>query len=176
MSWDWQADLEVNSRKKGIRGALIAFFLDPNFTVVVWIRVFMWLKAKSFPLSGVLSSMVFAHLVKTFSCEVTFQVRKIGKGLHIPHALGIVIGGDVEIGDNVTIHQNSTIGIKNSDGDPKVFIGNNVIISTGAVVLSPVTIGDNAVIGANAVVLVDVPANTTVVGIPARPISVKNIS
>jgi hypothetical protein len=47
-------------------------------------------------------------------------------------------------------------------------IGDNVTIGTGARVLGGVSIGDNALIGANAVVTIDVPANSTAVGIPAR--------
>ena len=45
-----------------------------------------------------------------------------------------------------------------------------VIIGAGAKVLGAITIGDNARIGANAVVVRDVPAGTTVIGIPARPV------
>lgn len=175
MSWDWQADLKANSAtKRGARGALQAFFFDPSFTFVVWVRFLMYLKGSKFPLSGILASLVFSHIVKTFSCEVTFQVISIGKALHIPHALGIVIGTHTEIGHNVIIHQNVTIGIKKRGLNTKVLIGDNVNISAGAVILGPVTIGDNAVIGANAVVLSDVPANTTVVGIPARPINIRS--
>jgi serine O-acetyltransferase len=49
-------------------------------------------------------------------------------------------------------------------------IGNNVIIGTGAKVLGPITVGDNARVGSNAVVVDPVPADTTVVGMPARPV------
>ena len=44
------------------------------------------------------------------------------------------------------------------------------MIGAGAAVLGPFTVGQGARIGANAVVLKDVPAGTTVVGIPARPV------
>ena len=47
-------------------------------------------------------------------------------------------------------------------------IGNNVVIGAGAKVLGNITIGDNSYIGANAVVIHDVPANSTVVGVPGR--------
>jgi len=52
-------------------------------------------------------------------------------------------------------------------------IGNGVSIGTGAIIMCGVTIGDNAVIGAGAVVLQDIPAQTTVVGVPARIIDRK---
>jgi serine O-acetyltransferase len=52
-------------------------------------------------------------------------------------------------------------------------VGNNVIIGAGAKVLGPITVGDNARIGSNAVVVDPVPADTTVVGVPARPVDRK---
>lgn len=51
-----------------------------------------------------------------------------------------------------------------------VTLGENVMIGAGAVVLPRLLIGDNSIIGAGAVVTRDVPANTVVVGNPARKI------
>jgi serine O-acetyltransferase len=61
-------------------------------------------------------------------------------------------------------------GISTEKGKRHPTIGNNVIIGAGAKVLGAILIGDNARIGANAVVVSPVPAGTTVVGIPARPV------
>ena len=52
-------------------------------------------------------------------------------------------------------------------------MGNNVIIGAGAQLLGPITVGDNARVGSNAVVVKNVAADTTVVGIPARPVAEK---
>lgn len=49
----------------------------------------------------------------------------------------------------------------------KTIVGNNVRIGSNATIL-PVTIGDNCIIGAGSVVTKDVPANTTVYGVPAK--------
>ncbi|WP_442854348.1 DapH/DapD/GlmU-related protein [Arthrobacter sp. Soil782] len=49
-----------------------------------------------------------------------------------------------------------------------VVIGRNVWIGSNATILPGVTIGDNAVVAAASVVTKDVPANTVVVGSPAR--------
>ena len=46
-------------------------------------------------------------------------------------------------------------------------------VGAGAVIVCGVTIGENATVGAGAVVTKDVPAGTTVVGNPARPIKIK---
>jgi serine O-acetyltransferase len=59
---------------------------------------------------------------------------------------------------------------RTSGGKRHPTVGNNVIIGAGAKVLGPIRVGDNARVGSNAVVLDDVPDNTTVVGIPARPV------
>lgn len=101
---------------------------------------------------------------------------EIGPGLMLPHGY-VVIDGFVRIGRNCQINPWVTIGLNNSRRllftvkGPT--IGDNVYIGTGAKVLGPVIIGDNARIGANAVVLHDVPPDTTVVGVPARPIPAK---
>jgi serine O-acetyltransferase len=94
---------------------------------------------------------------------------KIGKRLFIDHAQGVVIGETAEIGDDVVMYHGSTLGGTGKDkGKRHPTVGNNVIIGCGAKVLGNITIGDNAKIGANAVVLRDVPANSTVVGVPGR--------
>jgi serine acetyltransferase len=95
----------------------------------------------------------------------------IGPGLMLTHG-NVVIDGRTTIGSNCQINPWVTIGLSNSR---KIgfsvrgpTIGHNVHIGTGAKVLGPITIGDHVRIGANAVVLHDVPANTTVVGMPAK--------
>jgi len=55
---------------------------------------------------------------------------------------------------------------RRGNGDPT--IGDNVVVGAGAKVLGNITVGDNSYIGANAVVIRDVPANSTVVGVPGR--------
>jgi len=94
---------------------------------------------------------------------------KIGKRFFIDHGMGVVIGETAVIGDDVLIYQGVTLGgtgiIK---GKRHPTVGNNVVVGTGAKVLGDITIGDNSYIGANAVVIKDVPANSTVVGVPGR--------
>jgi serine O-acetyltransferase len=90
-----------------------------------------------------------------------------GPGLVLVHSNGVVINGSVRGGYNVTIEHQVTIG---AEKHQVPVIGNNVFIGAGAKIIGAVTIGDNARIGANAVVVHDVPPDTTVVGIPARPV------
>lgn len=94
---------------------------------------------------------------------------KIGRRFFIDHGTGVVIGETTEIGDDVTLFQGVTLGGTGKEkGKRHPTVGNGVMISTGAKVLGSIKIGDNAKIGAGAVVLQNVPANTTVVGVPGR--------
>lgn len=98
-----------------------------------------------------------------------FYSSTIGRGLRINHGIGSVIGARCIIGDNCLIHQNCTLGDKDG-GRPK--LGNNVIMYAGSMVLGNVTIGDNSIIGANSVVLNDFPANSILVGTPAKNLTI----
>ncbi len=93
----------------------------------------------------------------------------IGKGFFIDHGMGVVIGETSEIGEGVTIYQGATLGgTGKQKGKRHPTVGNRVVIGAGAKVLGNIAIGDNAYIGANSVVIEDVPANSTVVGVPGR--------
>ena len=93
----------------------------------------------------------------------------IGRGLFIDHGMGVVVGETAIIGDNVTLFQGVTLGGTGKEtGKRHPTIGNNVVIGAGAKVLGNITVEENSYIGANAVVLRDVPANSTVVGVPGH--------
>jgi serine O-acetyltransferase len=94
----------------------------------------------------------------------------IGRRVFIDHGMGVVIGETVQIGDDVTIFQNVTLGGTGKEKGAKRHptVGNRVVIGGGAKVLGNITIGDNCAIGANSVVLTDIPDKATVVGIPGR--------
>lgn len=93
----------------------------------------------------------------------------IGKRLFIDHGTGVVIGETTIIGNDVTIFHGVTLGGTGKDkGKRHPTIGNKVLIGAGALILGNIKIGNNAKIGANSVVLADIPANSTVVGIPGK--------
>lgn len=94
---------------------------------------------------------------------------QIGRRFFIDHGMGVVIGETAIIGDDVLMYQGVTLGGTGLEkGKRHPTIGNNVVIGGGAKVLGNITVGENSYIGANAVVIKDVPANSTVVGVPGR--------
>jgi serine O-acetyltransferase len=98
---------------------------------------------------------------------------KLGKGVFIDHGMGVVIGETAEVGDNVTIYHQVTLGGTGKDiGKRHPTIGNNVLLGAGSTILGPIKIGDYSKVGAQAVVLKDVPSGCTVVGHPARIVKI----
>lgn len=95
----------------------------------------------------------------------------IGNRFFIDHGMGVVIGETAEVGDDVTLYQNVTLGGTSlNKGKRHPTIEDKVVIGSGAQVLGPLTVGECAKVGANAVVLKDVAPGVTVVGIPATEV------
>lgn len=93
-----------------------------------------------------------------------------GRGLLIYHTQGIVINGNVRIGENCRLHGNNCIG---NDGKSKAAprIGNNVDIGVGAKIIGDIEIADDIIIGAGAVVVdTCLQKGAVLVGVPAKPI------
>jgi serine O-acetyltransferase len=95
----------------------------------------------------------------------------LGHSVFFPHPQCIVIGAGVQIGNEVSIGQFSTMGgnyrksVMRSDGLQKLpRIGSRVMIGPGSVIGGPVMIGDNVIIAANAVVTKDCPSNRIAYG------------
>lgn len=112
---------------------------------------------------------LISQLARHFTGIEIHPGAKIGRGLFIDHGMGVVIGETAVIGDNVLLYQGVTLGGTGMEkGKRHPTVGNNVVIGGGAKVLGNIVVGDNSYIGANAVVIKDVPANSTVVGVPGR--------
>ena len=112
---------------------------------------------------------VISQISRFFTGIEIHPGAKIGRRFFIDHGMGIVIGETCEIGDDVTIFQGVTLGGTGKEkGKRHPTIEDNVLIATGAKVLGSITVGENSKIGAGSVVLKEVPANSTVVGIPGK--------
>ncbi len=94
---------------------------------------------------------------------------RLGRGIMMDHATGIVIGETAVVGDDVSMLHGVTLGgtgKEDEDRHPK--IGRGVLLSVGAKVLGNIQIGEYSRVGAGSVVLKPVPPHTTVAGVPAR--------
>ena len=115
----------------------------------------------------------FALYLQSRSSEI-FQTdinpaAKIGKGIFLDHATGLVVGMTATIGDNVSILQGVTLGGTGKEsGDRHPKIADGVLIGAGAKVLGNIEIGRCSRVAAGSVVLKAVPPNSTVAGVPAR--------
>ena len=143
----------VLERDPAARNALEVILCYPGFHAMVIHRIAHWMHNHHMKLLARMLSQSNRFLT---GIEI-HPAAIIGEGIFIDHGMGVVIGETTIIGDNVTIYQGATLGGTGKEtGKRHPTIGNNVIISTGAMILGPFTVGDNAKIGAGAVVLREV--------------------
>ena len=132
---------------------------DKISVIIKWYRVYH----KLWTMKLCLFSKILYYFSRIlFNCVIPPTV-KLGNGVNVGHAQGIIIHQNCIVGDNTMIYQNVTIGRRNGDLEESPIIGKNCIIGAGACILGNITIGDNVKIGANAVVIEDIPSNCTVV-------------
>jgi serine O-acetyltransferase len=94
---------------------------------------------------------------------------RIGRGVFLDHATGLVVGSTAVIGDNVSMLQDVTLGGTGKEkGDRHPKIRSGVLIGAGAKILGNIEVGECARVAAGSVVLANVPRNSTVAGVPAR--------
>lgn len=157
-------------RDPAARSSLEVILCYPGVHAVLWHVLSHALWGARLYLLGRLSS----HLARWVTGIEIHPAARLGRRLVIDHGMGVVIGETAEIGNDCYLYHQVTLGVARAMGGKRhPTIGNNVIIGGGAKVLGPIMVGDNARIGANAVVVDPVPADTTVVGIPARPVDRK---
>ena len=117
----------------------------------------------------------FAYYLQSRASSV-FQTdinpaAKIGRGIFLDHATGLVVGETAVIGDDVSMLHGVTLGgTGKAGGDRHPKIGQGVMIGAGAKILGNIQIGRCARIAAGSVVVKDVPNNVTVAGVPAKVI------
>ncbi len=149
------------------RSSLEVLLCYPGLHAILWHRVAhaMWRIGLRVP------ARLVAYANRWLTGIEIHPAARIGRRVIIDHGMGVVIGETAEVGDDVYMYHQVTLGGTSSErGKRHPTVGNNVIIGAGAKVLGAITIGDYARIGANAVVVQPVPPCTTVVGIPAKPI------
>lgn len=148
-----------------IGGYIRLLLLSPGFQLSVSIRLMAVLGR--IPWVGRGLRRVLWYLTKIYhSCDIDVAAT-FGGGLYLPHTLGIVVGGEWDVGRNVTILQQVTLG-RNEDPTTRSSIGEGAHLGAGSKIIGSLKIGSNVRVGANAVVLTDLPDGVTAVGVPAR--------
>lgn len=145
-----------------IKRFLKGYFLDPGYKYLVWYRLQQYFSGTPI-LEAWCSWRTHRIGVKA---GIWLGCKSIGSGFIITHFNGIFVNAK-SIGNNCSIRQNCTVGVKHI-GENGPVIGDNVEFGAGCKVLGEITVGNNVIIGANAVVVNDVPDNCVVGGIPAK--------
>ena len=159
-------DIQVYSeRDPAARSTLEVILCYPGLHARWFHRLSHWLWLHQFYLLG----RFVSHLGRFFTGIEIHPGAQIGPGLVIDHGMATVIGETAELGANVYLYHNVTLGgIDLIKGKRHPTVEDHVVIGAGAQVLGPITIGAGSRIGANAVVVKDVPSDSVVVGVPGR--------
>ncbi|MBE1236811.1 serine O-acetyltransferase [Phaeovibrio sulfidiphilus] len=155
----------IMARDPAARSKLEVFLCYPGFHALLFYRIAhpLWTHG------WYTLARFIAHLGKMFTGVEIHPAAKIGRRLFIDHATGVVIGETAEVGDDVTLYHDVTLGGTSLErGKRHPTVEDGVVIGAGAQVLGPHVIGKGARIGANAVVLKPVRPGATMVGIPAQ--------
>jgi serine O-acetyltransferase len=108
-----------------------------------------------------------SRISEVFTVDI-HPAARIGSGILVDHATGIVIGETCILDDNISIMQGVTLGGTGKEiGDRHPKIKSGVLLGTSAIIIGNVTIGVGARVAAGSVVLNDVEPHSTVAGIPA---------
>jgi serine O-acetyltransferase len=161
-----RCDLDaVLERDPAARSLTIPFLHFKGFQALQSYRVAHWLWNRDRkPLAQYLQS----RIAETFNVDI-HPAARIGKGILIDHGTSVVIGETAVVGDNVSmLHEVTLGGTGKSSGDRHPKVGHGVMIGAGAKILGNIRVGDGAKVAAGSVVLNEVPAHTTVAGIPAK--------
>jgi serine O-acetyltransferase len=155
----------VLERDPAARSKLEIVLLYSGLHALWWYRIHHWLWKHHW--------LFLARALSQFARWLTgveiHPGATIGRRFFIDHGMGVVIGETAEVGDDVTLYQGVTLGGTTlNPGKRHPTIGNGVVIGGGAKILGNIHIGDNCRIGAGSVVLRDVPADSTVVGVPGH--------
>jgi serine O-acetyltransferase len=165
--------LAARTRDPAARGYAQPFLYYKGFHALQAYRVTHWLWARE---RQGLAAHLQNRISEAFGVDV-HPAARIGSGIIIDHGTSVVIGETAVVEDNVSILHEVTLGgtgKERGDRHPKVRRG--VLLGAGAKILGNIEIGLGAKVAAGSVVLRDVPAGTTVAGIPARVVGRCNVA
>jgi serine O-acetyltransferase len=140
-------------RDPAARNKLEVFLTYPGVHAVWNYRISHWLWNHNFKLIA----RIFSNRARRRTGIEIHPGATIGRRFFIDHGIGVVIGETTDIGDDVMLYHNVTLGARRfATGKRHPSIGSRVIIGAGAKILGPVTIADDARVSYNSVVIEDV--------------------
>ena len=163
-----RADLSaVFERDPACHSYLQAFLFFKGFHALECYRIAHWLWGQG---RTTLAQFLQSRVSELFAVDI-HPASRIGKGIFIDHATGIVIGETAVVEDDVSMLHGVTLGGTGKEtGDRHPKIRRGVLLSAGAKVLGNIEVGEYSRVGAGSVVLHAVPPGCTVAGVPARVI------
>lgn len=167
----------IKRKDPACNSSLEIIFCYPGFQAILMHRFLNNLWTGRY---GVFSSFIkflvrlLAYWTKIITNIEIHPGATLGKNFFIDHGSGVVIGETTITGDNVTLYQGVTLGgVSTFKTKRHPTLGSNIVVGAGAKVLGNINIADYVQIGANSVVVKDIPAYSTVVGIPGRIVKLK---
>ncbi|CAD83278.1 serine acetyltransferase [Candidatus Blochmanniella floridana] len=155
----------IRLRDPSVQKYLTPFLYLKGFHALQAYRITNWLWNHNYP--G-LAMYLYNRISIIFNVDI-HPAAKIGCGIMLDHATGVVIGETAVIDDNVSIMQSVTLGSTGKiDGNRHPKIKKGVLIGAGSIILGNIEIGCGSKIGAGSIVVHSVPPYSTVVGRPAR--------
>lgn len=169
MGW-WKKSINiVKDLDPAARNSLEVLLTYPGIKALAAHRLSHFLWEHNFKLLARMNSQFWRFLT---NIEI-HPGAKIAAGVFIDHGAGLVIGETAEVEEGVMLYHGVTLGGTGKDkGKRHPTIRKGALISAHSQVIGPIEVGENAKVGAAAVVLSDVPADVTVVGVPAKVVRV----
>jgi serine O-acetyltransferase len=161
-----RADLQATfERDPACHSYVQAFLFFKGFHALECHRIAHWLWSKGRkPMA-----LFFQNRISDLFAVDIHPAARMGRGIMMDHATGIVIGETAVVEDDVSMLHGVTLGgtgKENEDRHPKIRRG--VLLAVGAKVLGNIEVGEYSRVAAGSVVLKPVPPHTTVAGVPAR--------
>lgn len=169
MGW-WKKSINiVKDLDPAARNSLEVLLTYPGIKALAAHRLSHFLWEHNFKLLARMNSQFWRFLT---NIEI-HPGAKIAAGVFIDHGAGLVIGETAEVEEGVMLYHGVTLGGTGKDkGKRHPTIRKGALISAHSQIIGPIEVGENAKVGAAAVVLSDVPADVTVVGVPAKVVRV----
>lgn len=161
-----RADLSaVFERDPACEGYAQAFLFFKGFHALESYRIGHWLWKQN---RRALALFFQSRISEKFDVDI-HPAAKLGRGIMMDHATGIVIGETAVVEDDVSMLHGVTLGgTGKEDGDRHPKIRRGVLLSMDAKILGNIEVGEYSRVGAGSVVLKNVPPGCTAVGIPAK--------